>query len=401
MKPDLTIDPPNNTSSPSSSSFSAKNNTSGTAVGTPSSAKLKGHPQCLTITVLGASGDLARKKTYPALFSLWKAGHVPFNTKILGYARSKLELDEFKGKIRLFLKDSSNEKIEHFLSICDYVQGEYSSIEEGPPCFFGLNEVIEQLEREVEVNWKENAFITPSTSAAENKKYKRVVGNRIFYLALPPVVYPSVCAEIKASAMSSTKGSWTRVVVEKPFGKDLESSEKLNQSLSALFSEEQLYRIDHYLGKELVQNLVVMRFANRFISPLWNRDNIANVQIIFKEPFGTEGRGGYFDDYGIIRDVIQNHLLQIMCLVAMEKPCSLSPDDIRDEKLKVLRCIAPVSTDNVVVGQYSTGPHGQPAYVDDPGVPENSMAPTFCTCVMYVKNERGMAFRLLLKPVRR
>ena len=266
---------------------------------------------------------------------------MPFNTKIVGYARSKLPLDEFKCKIRLFLKDSSNEKIELFLSICDYVQGEYTSIEEGPPCFSGLNEVIEQLEKEVEVNWKENAFITPSTtsssSAAENKKYKRVVGNRIFYLALPPVVYPSVCAEIKASAMSSTKGSWTRVVVEKPFGKDLESSEKLNQSLSALFSEEQLYRIDHYLGKELVQNLVVMRFANRFISPLWNRDNIANVQIIFKEPFGTEGRGGYFDDYGIIRDVIQNHLLQIMCLVAMEKPCSLSPDDIRDEKLKVLR----------------------------------------------------------------
>ena len=149
MKPDLTIDPPNNTSSPSSSSFSAKNNPSGT----PSSAKLKGYPQCLTITVLGASGDLARKKTYPALFSLWKAGHVPFNTKILGYARSKLELDEFKGKIRLFLKDSSNEKIEHFLSICDYVQGEYSSIEEGPPCFSGLNEVIEQLEREVAVSY--------------------------------------------------------------------------------------------------------------------------------------------------------------------------------------------------------------------------------------------------------
>ena len=192
------------------------------------------------------------------------------------------------------------------------MQGEYSSIEEGPPCFFGLNEVIEQLEREVEVNWKENAFITPSTSAAENKKYKRVVGNRIFYLALPPVVYPSVCAEIKASAMSSTKGSWTRVVVEKPFGKDLESSEKLNQSLSALFSEEQLYRIDHYLGKELVQNLVVMRFANRFISPLWNRDNIANVQIIFQEPFGTEGRGGYFDDYGIMRrdskSLVTNHV---------------------------------------------------------------------------------------------
>ena len=322
MKPKLTIDPPNAQIATSSSSPAATAAVNNSGVGTPSSSKQKGRPQCLTITVLGASGDLARKKTYPALFSLWKAGHVPFNTKILGYARSKLQLEEFKSKIRSFLKDSSSEKIEQFLSICDYVQGEYSTMEEGPPCFSGLNEVIDRLEREVEVNWKENAFINPTSlaSSAENKKYKRVVGNRIFYLALPPVVYPSVCAEIKACVMSSTSGSWTRVVVEKPFGKDLESSEKLNQSLSALFSEEQLYRIDHYLGKELVQNLVVMRFANRFISPLWNRDNIANVQIIFKEPFGTEGRGGYFDDYGIIRDVIQNHLLQIMCLVAMEKP---------------------------------------------------------------------------------
>jgi len=399
MKPKLTIDPPNAQIATSSSSPAATAAVNNSGVGTPSSSKQKGRPQCLTITVLGASGDLARKKTYPALFSLWKAGHVPFNTKILGYARSKLQLEEFKSKIRSFLKDSSSEKIEQFLSICDYVQGEYSTMEEGPPCFSGLNEVIDRLEREVEVNWKENAFINPTSlaSSAENKKYKRVVGNRIFYLALPPVVYPSVCAEIKACVMSSTSGSWTRVVVEKPFGKDLESSEKLNQSLSALFSEEQLYRIDHYLGKELVQNLVVMRFANRFISPLWNRDNIANVQIIFKEPFGTEGRGGYFDDYGIIRDVIQNHLLQIMCLVAMEKPCSLSPDDIRDEKLKVLRCIAPVSTDNVVVGQYSTGPHGQPAYVDDPGVPENSTAPTFCTCVMYVKNERWDGVPFIIK----
>jgi glucose-6-phosphate 1-dehydrogenase len=168
----------------------------------------------------------------------------------------------------------------------------------------------------------------------------RVTGHRIFYLALPPSVYPPVCANIKRACMSPT--GWTRIVVEKPFGKDLQSSEELSAGISELFTEAQLYRIDHYLGKELTQNLVVMRFANRFLAPLWNRDNIANVQILFKEPFGTQGRGGYFDQYGIIRDIIQNHLLQLLCLVAMEKPCSLSPDDIRDEKLKVLRCIEPV-----------------------------------------------------------
>jgi len=354
--------------------------------------------KCLTITVLGASGDLARKKTYPALFSLWKNGHVPYNTRIVGYARSKMSKADLKEKVEQFLKGAEKRDVDRFMEICEYVQGEYSGMSEGPSCFQELNERIEEIESEFEETC--NAVADEDVGREKGRKEverKKVIGNRIFYLALPPVVYPSVCSEIRASAMATSKGSWTRVVVEKPFGRDLESSEKLNAQLGALFSEEQLYRIDHYLGKELVQNLVVMRFANRFISPLWNRDNIANVQIIFKEPFGTEGRGGYFDDYGIIRDVIQNHLLQIMCLVAMEKPCSLSPDDIRDEKLKVLRCIAPVSTDNVVVGQYSSGPHGQPAYVDDPGVPENSTAPTFCTCVMYVKNERWDGVPFIIK----
>jgi len=190
---------------------------------------------------------------------------------------------------------------------------------------------------------------------------------------------------------------WTRVIVEKPFGRDLESSEALNSDLAALFTEAQLYRIDHYLGKELTQNLVVMRFANRFLAPLWNRDNIANVQIIFKEPFGTEGRGGYFDQYGIIRDIIQNHLLQLLCLVAMEKPCSLSPDDIRDEKLKVLRCIEPVSTDNVHLGQYTTGEHGQPGYIDDPTVPAGSKCPTFAMCVLHINNERWDGVPFIIK----
>lgn len=305
---------------------------------------------------------------------------------------------DLKEKVEQFLKGAEKRDVDRFMEICEYVQGEYSGMSEGPSCFQELNERIEEIESEFEDTC--NAVADEDVGREKGRKEverRKVIGNRIFYLALPPVVYPSVCSEIRASAMATSKGSWTRVVVEKPFGRDLESSEKLNAQLGALFSEEQLYRIDHYLGKELVQNLVVMRFANRFISPLWNRDNIANVQIIFKEPFGTEGRGGYFDDYGIIRDVIQNHLLQIMCLVAMEKPCSLSPDDIRDEKLKVLRCIAPVSTDNVVVGQYSSGPHGQPAYVDDPGVPENSTAPTFCTCVMYVKNERWDGVPFIIK----
>ena len=280
----------------------------------------------LTVTVLGCTGDLAKKKTYPALFALFLHEHMPPRTVVLGYARSPMTDESLRDKIRPALK-GPKDKVETFLASCFFQQGEYGSddpeknAESDPPVFRALGDRVGALE-----DSRGGGF--------------RVTGHRIFYLALPPSVYPPVCANIKRACMSPT--GWTRIVVEKPFGKDLQSSEELSAGISKLFTESQLYRIDHYLGKELTQNLVVMRFANRFLAPLWNRDNIANVQILFKEPFGTQGRGGYFDQYGIIRDIIQNHLLQLLCLVAMEKPCSLSPDDIRDEKLKVLRCIEPV-----------------------------------------------------------
>ena len=316
---------------------------------------------CLTVAVLGCTGDLAKKKTYPALFALFLHDHMPEGTVVVGYARSDLDDARLRETLHERLKGPP-EKVEAFLARCFYERGAYEDASRAD-VFGGLGRRMSQFERE------RNA----------------VAGHRIFYLALPPSVYPPVCANIRESCMSA--GGWTRVIVEKPFGRDLKSSEALSGGIAALFSEAQLYRIDHYLGKELTQNLVVMRFANRFLAPLWNRDNISNVQIIFKEPFGTQGRGGYFDQYGIIRDIIQNHLLQLLCLVAMEKPCSLSPDDIRDEKLKVLRCIEPVSTDNVALGQYTNGPEG-PAYLDDPTVPAGSRAPTFALVVLQVNNER-------------
>jgi glucose-6-phosphate 1-dehydrogenase len=327
---------------------------------------------CLSVVVLGASGDLAKKKTFPAIFNLFKQGFLPNDQlQIFGYARSAMTNEELHSKIRGYLKTDRTdptkdpkEVIDQFMDVITYIHGAYDT-EEG---FVRLNDEIKAHE--------------------EAKCGKTCRTRRLFYLALPPSVYPIVSKKIREFCMNPR--GWSRIIVEKPFGKDLDSSEKLSSELAALFTEEQLYRIDHYLGKELVQNLLVMRFANRFFVPIWNRDNIANVQIVFKEDFGTEGRGGYFDEYGIIRDIIQNHLLQVLCLVAMEKPVSLSPEHIRDEKVKVLKSVQPIRDEDVVIGQYD-------GYKDDPTVPKDSVTPTFAQLVLRINNERWDGVPFIMK----
>ncbi|KAG9158949.1 hypothetical protein Leryth_013325 [Lithospermum erythrorhizon] len=325
---------------------------------------------CLSIIVLGASGDLAKKKTFPALFNLYRQGFLQSNeVHIFGYARTKISDDELRNRIRGYLTESADAKeaVSEFLQLVKYVSGTYDE----PEGFQALDAAI--AEHEI------------STNTAEG------TSRRLFYLALPPSVYPPVCTMIKAHCMNkSDLGGWTRIVVEKPFGKDLESSEELSTQIGSLFDEPQIYRIDHYLGKELVQNLLVLRFANRMFVPLWNRDHIDNVQIVFREDFGTDGRGGYFNEYGIIRDIIQNHLLQVLCLVAMEKPVSLKPEHIRDEKVKVLQSFLPIEDDEVVLGQYE-------GYTDDPTVPDNSNTPTFATMVLRIHNGRWEGVPFIMK----
>ena len=186
--------------------------------------------------------------------------------------------------------------------------------------------------------------------------------------------------------------------MEKPFGKDLESSRKLQKALEPDWKEEEIFRIDHYLGKEMVKNLLILRFGNEFFGATWNRNHIANVQISFKEPFGTEGRGGYFDEFGIIRDVMQNHLLQVLTLLAMERPISFSSEDIRDEKVRVLRGIPAIEPKNVIIGQYGKSLDGtKPAYKEDDTVPKDSRCPTFCSMVINIKNERWDGVPFILK----
>ncbi|KAF2361080.1 Glucose-6-phosphate dehydrogenase C-terminal [Trinorchestia longiramus] len=254
--------------------------------------------------IMGASGDLARKKIYPTLWWIFRDRLLPENTIFVGYARSNLTMQEVRKKCEPYVKakPAEEERLEQFWSINHYVKGSYDARRD----FELLNQELGKLSGERT--------------------------NRIFYLALPPSVFEPVTTNIRACCMASGT-AWTRVIIEKPFGRDAASSEKLSRHLAGLFKEEELYRIDHYLGKEMVQNLMALRFGNRIFGPTWNRDNIASVFISFKEPFGTQGRGGYFDDFGIIRDVMQNHLLQILCLVSMERPSSTAADDIRDEKV--------------------------------------------------------------------
>lgn len=324
-----------------------------------------------TFVVLGASGDLAKKKIYPTLWALYRDGLLPEKTNFVGYARSNLTVQDIKEKTKPYIqvKGDKEKLLEKFFELNYYVHGSYDK----PEDFEKLNMEMEKLE--------------PGAEA-----------NRLFYLALPPNVFAVVTKNLKSHCMSS-KG-WTRVIIEKPFGHDSDSSAELSNHLASLFKEEEIYRIDHYLGKEMVQNVMTLRFGNRIFGPIWNRENIASVMISFKEPFGTQGRGGYFDNFGIIRDVMQNHLMQILCLVAMEKPVSTSAEDIRDEKVKVLRYMQEITMDDVVLGQYVGDPEGEgeakQGYLDDPTVPKGSVTPTYAMAAAFINNERweGVPFFL-------
>lgn len=330
-----------------------------------------------TFVVLGASGDLAKKKIYPTLWYLFRDKLLPPHTLIIGYARSDLTIEKVRDMVKPYAKVTNSleeEQYEQFWKNNLYLRGTYTDSSD----FVKLNQLIQLRSEDLSVS----------------------KCNRLFYLALPPTTFEDVSSFIKSHCMSPT--GWTRVVIEKPFGHDLNSSDRLSEHLSSLFREDQLYRIDHYLGKEMVQNVMTLRFANRIMAPTWNRDHIASVSITMKEPFGTMGRGGYFDSFGIIRDVMQNHLMQILCLVAMEKPVSTSSEHIRDEKVKVLRSMQPLQAEDVIMGQY-TGDSSAPVdsdaskgYLDDPTVPANSHTPTFALAVAKINNERwdGVPFFL-------
>ncbi|CAJ0546345.1 Ff.00g098180.m01.CDS01 [Fusarium sp. VM40] len=327
--------------------------------------------QNTTIVVLGASGDLAKKKTYPALFGLYRNQFLPKDVKIVGYARTKMDHDEYIRRIKSYIKTPTKEteqQLEEFTQLCTYVSGQYDKDES----FQGLEKHLQEVEAD------------------------RPENHRLFYMALPPSVFTIVSQHLKK--ICYPKNGVARVIVEKPFGKDLASSRELQKSLEPDWNEQELFRIDHYLGKEMVKNILILRFGNSFLGATWNRQHIDNVQITFKEPFGTEGRGGYFDEFGIVRDVMQNHLLQVLTLLAMERPISFNAEDIRDEKVRVLRAIPAIEPKNVIIGQYGKSLDGsKPAYREDDTVPQDSRCPTFCALVAYIKNERWDGVPFIMK----
>ena len=331
----------------------------------------------LTVVVVGASGDLAKKKTYPSLLELYDLDYLPPSTSIIGYARSPYTNEAFRERVKPFLlkkKGISPGKVNRFLTMLKYMNGSSYNDEDA---WGKVDEVI-------------------STMDESNS------GNRLFYFAIPPTQFASAGSAIKAVAMSKHGNGWNRMVIEKPFGRDTESSATMSQEIGALFTEEQIYRIDHYLGKEMVQNLLVLRFANVFLEPVWSNKSVKCVIISFKENIGTDGRGGYFDEFGIIRDVMQNHLLQILSLIAMERPTRVAgegySDLVRDEKVKVLKCVKPLTLSDVVLGQYiADDENTQKGYLDDPTVPEGSNTPTYALAQFEIDNERWRGVPFVIK----
>lgn len=333
----------------------------------------------LSAIVVGASGDLALKKIFPALFALYCQEYLPHEFHIVGFSRTALSNEEFRNRVMARLTcrytpgEKCDEKMANFLARCTYVQGEYNSEES----FRQLHDELRHLD----------------ATGGEN---------RMFYMSIPPFLFLDVAhALAKADLIHRGEGAgWSRVVIEKPFGSDRQSSDDLTRSMGQVFTEEQTYRIDHYLGKEVIQNLLVLRFANLIFDPIWNRSYIRSVQISWTENIGTEGRAGYFDQYGIIRDVMQNHLLQMLALVAMDQPLSLDAQFVRDEKVKALRAISPIKREDIVIGQYSAGELGgkkYPAYLDEKGTPAGSNTPTYAAAVLHIKNRRwdGVPFFII------
>jgi glucose-6-phosphate 1-dehydrogenase len=321
-----------------------------------------------SIVIFGASGDLTQRKLVPSLFNLYRKGRLPKQFRIIGFGGTALSDEQFRAHLEEGVKQFASfefnaDEWSNFAPNLFYLQGKYTELED----FEKLSELMNR--------WEINS------------------GNRIYYMATPPSVFPNIIYLLKLTDQLREDSNWRRVVFEKPFGTDLASALDLNQQIHKALNENQVYRIDHYLGKETVQNILVTRFANTIFEPLWNRTYIDHVEITVAEEVGVEHRGRFYDNVGVLRDMFQNHLLQLMTLVAMEPPASFDATALRNEKVKVLSSIRPMNAEavlqNTVRAQYK-------GYLNEAGVDPASTTPTYAAVRLQIDNWRwqGVPFYL-------
>jgi glucose-6-phosphate 1-dehydrogenase len=328
-----------------------------------------------TVIIFGASGDLTKRKLVPALYRLTQERLLPAEFAIVGFARSQMSHDEFRNRMKDAVATFSESRHvddavwDSFARGIFYVAGDVNS----PEAYRRIKQLLDQIDHE-----------------------RGTAGNRVFYLSTSPTLYAEAIQQLGAAGLAQPKDKgWTRIIIEKPFGHDLASARELNGEVAKVFDEDQVYRIDHYLGKETVQNLLVFRFANGIFEPIWNRRYVDHVQITNAEAIGVEGRGGYYDTAGVLRDMIQNHVFQVLSLVAMEPPVSLSANAVRDEKIKAMQAVRAITpegvAESVVRGQYAAGSVAGkpvPGYREEKDVNPNSQTDTFAALKLYFDNWR-------------
>src|SRR5437868_4473709 len=344
-------------------------------------------PQPCAIVIFGATGDLTHRKLIPALYNLAAEGELPPAVAIIGFARRPKSDDDFRKEMEEAVREFSRQAVRDeiwktFSQSLSYHQSEFGD-EAG---YKSLGDRLDKIDNE-----------------------RGTRGNRLFYFAAGPDQFEIILKNLKAAGLNRAKqGSWARVIIEKPFGTDLASARELNRVVSGAFDESQTYRIDHFLGKETAQNILVLRFANAIFEPLWNTRYIDHLQITAAETLGVEGRAGYYETAGALRDMVQNHLLQLLCLVAMEAPSDLSADSIRDEKVKVVRCLRRMATAevgiNIVRGQYGEGAiNGKsvPGYRAEKNIDPKSETETYGALRLRIDNWRWSEVPIYLRVGKR
>jgi glucose-6-phosphate 1-dehydrogenase len=338
-------------------------------------------PPC-TVVIFGAVGDLTKRKLVPALYNLKALGLLPREFAIVGVARREKTHEQFREEQTRDIREFATTRVD---------DGLWAELRDA--MYFQAGELSDPA-----------VYMQLGGLLAEVAKRHGTGGNVLFYLAIPPSLFGEVVRRLSEAGLVRQEGdTWRRVIVEKPFGHDLDSARALSAELAAVFREDQIYRIDHYLGKETVQNIMVFRFANGLFEPIWNRTYVDHVQLMVAETVGVEDRGNYYETAGVLRDMIQNHMFQLLALVAMEPPISFAADAVRDEKVKVLQAIRPMNPeeilDRTVRGQYGDGViGGQPvqAYRREPKVSPTSTTETYAALKLFVENWRwaGVPFYL-------